>query len=106
MRPNSLTIQYFHEAMILARFYRDLGPHFGACLGHFELQIGFKIDSGIEHPTWRPNGGFRSATGDVRWPLWNPKSKGPWSLRAWDEDFGCPYMSFGQSITPHSLVAP
>ena len=35
-----------------------------------------------------------------------PKSKGTWSLRAWDIDFGGPYMSFGQSITPHSLVAP
>ena len=28
------------------------------------------------------------------------------SLRVWDEDFGGPYMSFGQSISSHSLVAP
>ena len=28
------------------------------------------------------------------------------SLGGWDEDSGGPYMSFGQSIAPHSLVAP
>ena len=35
-----------------------------------------------------------------------PKSEHPWALRGWDNDFGGPYMSFGQSIAPHSLVAP
>ena len=39
-------------------------------------------------------------------PLVGPKSKGTWALGGWDEDFGGPYMSFGQSIVPRSLVAP
>ena len=35
-----------------------------------------------------------------------PRQKGTLPLRAWDGDSGGPYMSFGQSIASHSLVAP
>ncbi len=36
----------------------------------------FKIDSGIGHPPWRPNGSFRTATGDVRLPQGDRKDVG------------------------------
>ena len=39
-------------------------------------------------------------------PRVGTKSKGMWSLDGWDTDFGGPYLSFGQPIVSHSLVAP
>ena len=35
-----------------------------------------------------------------------PRQKRTRSLDGWDDGLGGPYMSFGQSIRPHSLVAP
>ena len=48
--------------------------------------------------------GRRLGTSGGRWGI--PKSEHPWPLDGWDIDFGGPYMSFGQSIISHSLVAP
>ena len=47
MHPNLLANLCFCEVVIWARFFDDLGLHFGAFWAHFGLQIGFQIDSGI-----------------------------------------------------------
>ena len=121
------------KSMFFAKpgFWFEFMTIWGFMLEHVGHILGFKSTSksipelDIHHggpmgASGRPLGtsGGRSLT---------PKSKGPWSLRAgvrlyppfvelqvgrnlvtscWDEVLGGPYMSFGQSIISHSLVAP
>ena len=122
-------VQIHQQINVFAKlgFRHDFMLIWGFILEHFGHILGFKSASKSIPELDIHHGGPMGASG---WPLGTsggrrgikvsilghfalgmrilgvPGGKHPWALRAWDEDFGGPYMSFGQSIISHSLVAP
>ena len=82
----------------------------GFILEHFGHILGFRSTSksipelDIHHGG--PMGASGRPMGTSDGHMGTPRQKRTRSLHGWDEDFGGPYMSFGQSIASHSLVAP
>ena len=91
---------FWHNFMLIWGFIFE---HFGHILG---LNSASKSIPELEIHHGGPMGVSERPLVTSDGHMGTPKSKGTWSLRAWDGDSGGPYMSFGQSIRLHSLVAP
>ena len=105
-------VQIHQQINVFAKlgFRHDFMLIWGFILEHFGHILGFNSASKsipeleIHHGGPMGASGRRLGTSDGH--MGTPGKRERRSLRGWDGDFGGPYMSFGQSIRPDSLVAP
>ena len=105
-------VQIHQQINVFAKlgFRHDFMLIWGFILEHFGHILGFNSASKsipeLEIHHGGPMGASERPLGTSDGHMGTPGKRERRSLRAWDEGFGGPYMSFGQSIRPHSLVAP
>ena len=105
-------VQIHQQIHVFAKlgFGHDFMTIWGFILEHFGHILGFKSASksipelDIYHGG--PMGALGRPMGTSDGHMRTPDKRECRSLGGWDGDFGGPYMSFGQSIVSHSLVAP